>query len=189
MVVLVNGEAGGRLMVDRSSDTIHVVDISLLPRYRGVGIGGELVQRVLEEAEAASLAVTCEVALDNDARGFWEHLGFRTRGVTGAYTDDGVDVRDLATLTAADFEVFVGHEFRVDVGRSDSLKVVLLRIVHLGERPGRREPFLVHFLGPRSPVLSHEIHTLVNPEFGELEIFVGPVVAEDDGTTYEAAFT
>ena len=98
-------------------------------------------------------------------------------------------MRDLARLTADDFEPFVGDDFYVTLDGSDSLKVVLLRVRRLGERWGYREPFLVHFLGPRTPVLSHETHILVNPEFGELAVFVGPVIANDDGTTYESVFT
>jgi hypothetical protein len=97
-------------------------------------------------------------------------------------------VRDLAALTAEDFESFVGDEFEVAVEGSDSLKVVLLKVFPLRESPNRRNPFAVHFLGPRAPVLTHEVHRLANPDFGELEIFIGPVLAENDGTTYEAVF-
>jgi hypothetical protein len=98
-------------------------------------------------------------------------------------------MRDLARLTADDFESFVGDEFDVDPGGSDPVKIVLLDVLRLGDSHETGKPFAVHFLGPRAPVLSHDVHRLVNPDFGELEIFIGPVVPSSDGTTYEAVFT
>jgi ribosomal protein S18 acetylase RimI-like enzyme len=85
MVVLANGQPAGRFITDRSLARIHIVDISLLPGFRGLGVGGTLVSGVLRDADAASLPVACEVATANSARGFWEHLGFRTRNADSAY--------------------------------------------------------------------------------------------------------
>ncbi|MGA8724345.1 MAG: hypothetical protein WB565_04845 [Acidimicrobiales bacterium] len=98
-------------------------------------------------------------------------------------------MRDLARLTADDFESCVGDEFDVDPGGSDPVKIVLLKVLRLGDSPETQKPFAVHFVGPRAPVLTHDLHRLVNPDFGELELFIGPVVPSDDGTTYEAVFT
>jgi hypothetical protein len=98
-------------------------------------------------------------------------------------------VRDLARLTADDFESFVGDEFKVDPEGSDPLKIVLQKVLRLGDAPETEKPFAIHFLGPEAPVLTHAVHRLVNPDFGEVEIFIGPVVPSNDGTTYEAVFT
>ena len=38
-VVLVDGEPAGRLYLDRRADEIRIVDIALLPAWRGRGIG------------------------------------------------------------------------------------------------------------------------------------------------------
>ena len=92
-------------------------------------------------------------------------------------------------MTAGDFESFVGDEFDVDPGTSAPVKIVLLKVLRPRDSPETEKPFAVHFLGPRAPVLTHDVHRLVNPEFGELEIFIGPVVPSNDGTTYEAVFT
>ena len=85
MVILVDGQAAGRFITDRSGERIHIVDLSLLPRYRGAGAGGTLVRRLLRDADASALPVTCDVVIGNDAQGFWEHLGFRVRTVESAY--------------------------------------------------------------------------------------------------------
>lgn len=98
-------------------------------------------------------------------------------------------MRDLARLTADDFESFVGDEFDVDPEGSAPVKIVLLKVLRLGDSPETEKPFAIHFLGPRAPVLTHDVHRLVNPDFGELDIFIGPVVPSNDETTYEAVFT
>ena len=84
-VVLVGGQPVGRLLVDRSDEEICIVDIALLPQFRGAGVGGRLVRCLFEEADAGGLPIRCAVEQSNDARGFWEHLGLVVRAVDGAY--------------------------------------------------------------------------------------------------------
>jgi ribosomal protein S18 acetylase RimI-like enzyme len=84
-VVLVGEEPAGRLIVDRPDGEILIVDIALLPHFQGAGIGRELVRPLLEEADTRRLPVRLHVALDNDARAFWEHLGFVALGVDGVH--------------------------------------------------------------------------------------------------------
>jgi ribosomal protein S18 acetylase RimI-like enzyme len=52
---------------------------------RGLGVGGRLVRLLSAEADVRGLPVTCHVAQDNDAQGFWEHLGFEVRGLDGLH--------------------------------------------------------------------------------------------------------
>jgi GNAT superfamily N-acetyltransferase len=85
LVVLVDDVPAGRLIVDRSEERILIVDITLLPRFRGRGVGAALVRPLLEEADAAGLPVRLHVAHDNDARAFWEHFGFVAQGLDGVY--------------------------------------------------------------------------------------------------------
>src|SRR5271166_4356002 len=53
LIVQFDDKPIGRLYVDRSERYIHVIDIALLPEYRGAGIGGRLMRDVLSEAAAA----------------------------------------------------------------------------------------------------------------------------------------
>jgi ribosomal protein S18 acetylase RimI-like enzyme len=85
LLVLVGDEPAGRLLVSRSETEICIVDIGLLPDFRGLGVGGELVRLVAAEGNMLGLPVTCHVAQDNVARGFWEHLGFQARGLDGLH--------------------------------------------------------------------------------------------------------
>jgi GNAT superfamily N-acetyltransferase len=77
-IVCVDGKPAGRLIVHRS-DEIRIVDIALLPEFRGLGVGGELVSRLLTEADATALPVRLHVLADSEARRFWERAGFATR--------------------------------------------------------------------------------------------------------------
>lgn len=83
-VVLVDGEPAGRMMVDRSERAAHIVDITLLPRFRRAGVGRRLVQQLLDEACFHGLPVTCHVAAGNEAWMFWQRLGFVAVDVSGA---------------------------------------------------------------------------------------------------------
>jgi ribosomal protein S18 acetylase RimI-like enzyme len=76
-VVLVEGEAAGRLYVDRGPDAIQVIDIALLPKHRGLGVGTQLFRALLAEAGAGGRRVTLNVERSNRARGLYERLGFR----------------------------------------------------------------------------------------------------------------
>jgi ribosomal protein S18 acetylase RimI-like enzyme len=75
-VILEDSEPVGRLIVDREVPEIHIVDIALLPAARGRGIGGELLGRLLAEADAAGRDTSIYVELQNRARALYERLGF-----------------------------------------------------------------------------------------------------------------
>jgi len=72
-----DGTAIGRLYVDRREKEICVVDIALLPEARGAGIGGALMQTILDEARAAGKPVRIHVECNNPAMRLYDRLGFR----------------------------------------------------------------------------------------------------------------
>jgi hypothetical protein len=105
-------------------------------------------------------------------------------------------VRDLAALTADDFEPFVGTDFQVSgldasgaSAGAPALTIHLVEVLRHKERPGYRPPFALHFEGPLSPVLAQEVHHLSHREMGEIELFIGPVISNAPGVTYEAVFS
>jgi ribosomal protein S18 acetylase RimI-like enzyme len=85
-IVLCGGQAVGRLLVDRQGGAVTVVDLALLPSWRGRGIGSALLRQVLDEAGGEGLAVHLAVAADNlRALRLYRRLGFAVAGSTGAY--------------------------------------------------------------------------------------------------------
>ncbi len=75
----------GRLYVERRADEIRIIDIALLPEYRGKGIGGELMQSLMEEASGSNLSVTIHVEHNNPAMHLYQRLGFRHIRDEGVY--------------------------------------------------------------------------------------------------------
>ncbi len=75
-VVQVAGADAGRILVDRGDIEIRLIDIALLPEYRGQGLGSALLQSLVAEAAAAARRVSLHVAIDNPAALLYRRLGF-----------------------------------------------------------------------------------------------------------------
>lgn len=84
-VVLLDGDAIGRLYVARWRDEVRVMDIALLPAYRNAGIGTQLLFDLLEEAAASGKRVSAHVESFNRARRLYDRLGFREINDLGMY--------------------------------------------------------------------------------------------------------
>ena len=84
-IVVVNGKSAGRLYVDRRRDEIRIIDIALLPEYRGQGTGSKLLQVVLQEARSLEIPVRIHVESNNPAMNLYQRLGFRMIEEQGVY--------------------------------------------------------------------------------------------------------
>ena len=84
-VVEWDGAPAGRLYVARWSDEIRIMDIALLPEFRGRGIGTALLRALLNEASAAGKRLTIHVEKFNPARRLYERLGFAEAADRGVY--------------------------------------------------------------------------------------------------------
>jgi ribosomal protein S18 acetylase RimI-like enzyme len=84
-VVLVDGVGAGRLYVARWPGEIRIMDIALLPEYRGQGIGGRLLEQVIAESRSAGLQLTIHVERNNRARYLYFRLGFTLAEDKGVY--------------------------------------------------------------------------------------------------------
>ena len=84
-IVLIDGEAAGRLYVHRGETEIRIVDIALLPEHRANGIGSFLLGDLLAEADAAGKRLTIHVERVNPALRLYERLGFTVAEDKGVY--------------------------------------------------------------------------------------------------------
>jgi ribosomal protein S18 acetylase RimI-like enzyme len=75
-VIRYDGAAVGRLIVERTAEEIHVVDIALLPEFRKRGIGSTLMESIIKEASQAAKTVRLHVERFNPALRWYERLGF-----------------------------------------------------------------------------------------------------------------
>jgi len=84
-IIEMNGEAAGRLYVDRTNAEIRIIDISLMPAFRNRGIGKDLISNLLREGAQKRLPVSLHVEYNNPARVLYERLGFSIKSETGVY--------------------------------------------------------------------------------------------------------
>jgi ribosomal protein S18 acetylase RimI-like enzyme len=80
-----DGQAVGRLYVDRRPDVIHILDITLLPEARGLGLGSLLLQELINEADATNRDLSLYVERENTARALYQRLNFRQVEEQGIY--------------------------------------------------------------------------------------------------------
>jgi RimJ/RimL family protein N-acetyltransferase len=84
-IVEVDGAPAGRFYVVRWPREVRLIDIALLPAFRGHGVGTELIQRLFAEASRTGKPVTIHVEIFNPARALYERLGFAPKGEQGMY--------------------------------------------------------------------------------------------------------
>ena len=68
--------AAGRLILHRTPEKIYVVDVALIPEFRGLGIGSDLMEAIIHEASLAGKSVGLHVERFNPALRWYERLGF-----------------------------------------------------------------------------------------------------------------
>lgn len=82
LIVLVDDANAGRMIIHRTADSLHLVDIALLPRYHNAGLGTALLQRVFGESIGAQKPLRLQVRKGNRAERLYFRLGFTRIGET-----------------------------------------------------------------------------------------------------------
>ena len=74
----------GRLIVDRSGKDMQIIDLQILPAYRGQGIGSSILHALINEAASGRVSAHLHVELNNtDAQKLYRRLGFKQTNVNG----------------------------------------------------------------------------------------------------------
>jgi ribosomal protein S18 acetylase RimI-like enzyme len=77
-IIYLDAAPVGRLYLDRNADAFHILDVTLLPQFRNVGIGTVLLRRIIDEAGKNTKPVTIYVETFNRALSLFGKLGFHT---------------------------------------------------------------------------------------------------------------
>jgi ribosomal protein S18 acetylase RimI-like enzyme len=80
-----DGVSIGRLYVARWEKEIRIVDITLLPEFRGSGIGTKLLRELQDQARSAGKSLTIHVERFNRALQLYQRLGFHQVEDKGVY--------------------------------------------------------------------------------------------------------
>ena len=75
-IVLCDGQPVGRLYVDRSEESLHIIDIALLAEHRGRGIGTAILRALLSQAKSRGCCISIMVERYNPAFQLYQRLGF-----------------------------------------------------------------------------------------------------------------
>jgi GNAT superfamily N-acetyltransferase len=84
-LIVTGEEVMGRLYVNRGENAWLVIDIALLPEFRGRGVGTQLLERVIADAAAVGTPVQIHVEQFNPARRLYKRLGFERIEDQGVY--------------------------------------------------------------------------------------------------------
>lgn len=84
-VIVWNGLDAGEWITAVLPTEHRLVDISLLPPYRGQGIGTRLVGEFVQRADEAQKPVVLHVEMNNPARRLYERFGFEIEEEVGVY--------------------------------------------------------------------------------------------------------
>ena len=87
-----DGEVAGYYAYMHVLDEVHILNVAVLPAYRGRGLGGRMMEDLLGSMPDDVVAVTLEVRVGNAvARRLYEKYGFRSAGIRPGYYMDGED--------------------------------------------------------------------------------------------------
>ncbi len=84
-IIKYNGNDAGRLIIDRSDEMIHLMDIALLPEYREKGLGSKLIKDLLLDATREGKPIRLYVEIFNRALHLYERFGFKKLQQVGVY--------------------------------------------------------------------------------------------------------
>lgn len=77
----------GRMLVARRPDEIRLVDLALLPAWRGQGIGSRLLEELIAEAEAAVTPLRLRVLSESPALRLYRRAGLVPIAHEGLYIE------------------------------------------------------------------------------------------------------
>lgn len=84
-VLMLDSTPIGRQYVDRVPGEIRLMEITLLPQYRGQGIGTQLLQELLSEGRQSQSRVSLHVEQFNRAYQLYKRTGFTEVEMQGVY--------------------------------------------------------------------------------------------------------
>jgi GNAT superfamily N-acetyltransferase len=83
-LIFVDDTPVGRLYVDRRETEIRILDMTLLDRARGRGIGTKIIQELMKEAASQERSLSIHVESYSRSLGLFQRLGFVKADESGA---------------------------------------------------------------------------------------------------------
>jgi ribosomal protein S18 acetylase RimI-like enzyme len=87
LICLEDQHSIGRMIVNRSTGEILLMDIALLPGFRSMGIGSNLIKGLQNEAQEKGVPLRLHVESFNPALRLYDRLGFTRTRENGIYLE------------------------------------------------------------------------------------------------------
>lgn len=182
-LILMGNMPVGRLYVDRRPEELHIIDIALLPEYRGQGVGGGVLRWLLNEALTHGRGVGLYVERNNPVLSFYQRLGFQVEADKGVYlymrTARTNAVQSCQFPDKASFTAHLQSIFAVQSADGKRANLCLEQVECTQD--SRYESISLLFSGPATLSPSHETYTVNHPALGEFPLFLGPVHCRTTG--------
>ncbi len=103
----------------------------------------------------------------------------------------------LNKVTSADFSAHLNQAFKIHYHSTKVLdaqlilEVELIEVADYAERsagPSKRQPFSILFRGPKDTNLPQDIYKVEHDKMGTVELFLVPIMPDENGNLYEAVF-
>ena len=75
-VIIYNKKNAGRFYIGETENEIRLMEMTVLPEFRGKGIAKELLQQSIERSNKIQKKLSCHVEASNPILKFYQHLGF-----------------------------------------------------------------------------------------------------------------
>ncbi len=103
----------------------------------------------------------------------------------------------LNKVTSADFSAHLNQAFKIHYHSTNVLdaqlilEVELIEVTEFSEKsagPSKRRPFSILFRAPKDINLPQGIYQVEHEKMGTLELFLVPIMPDENGNLYEAVF-
>jgi ribosomal protein S18 acetylase RimI-like enzyme len=84
-IILIDGAPAGRLYVQRDENEMRIMDIALLPEFRGKGVGRRILENLVKEADEKGFVMSLHVETHNPVREHYKSIGFHDIETRGFY--------------------------------------------------------------------------------------------------------
>jgi GNAT superfamily N-acetyltransferase len=197
----------GHMLVSAGAAAIHLIDIGLLPPFRGNGIGRGLLEELCRRASEAGVPLRLTVRTNNRAINLYKRMGFQPRGQTaidmemewgGTATAQTSGEEPIAEsgptepgLTGAYFRSIVGSK-AVFHGAAEPvvLQLAAVRALRCDPDPSvdLGDSFALAFKGDSAQMLAQAVYALEFEDGYRTDIFLVPMAASNGVATYESVF-
>ena len=188
-LVLHDGAVAGRLYVERTPAEIRIIDITLLPAQRGQGVARRLMQMLVDESDASGTPLGLHVERNNPAHAWYTRLGFVQQADRGVYLYLQRPPQPAPLPTPEALAALAGSsDFTLSLPGEPA--PAALRLHSVTQQQGRVHTCSLHFTGPDLGRPAHATYTLAHPRLGRFQLFLGPVMGGEAGTScYQAVIT